>query len=312
MTASGVYTYEPTLNEVLAQSFYALQIGQDGETLTGDFYNAARPLLNQMLKAWEGQGIHLWTMKEGTLFLRVGQSVYPFGDATTHLANDYTYTLTSAAADEGDTVLLVDDTTGFVNGNPIGVIGSDNDLQWFTISSFVADTSVTLSSALLTDVAQYAVIYTYTLNSFIPVVRIIDVRRKQVEDYEVPINFLSREDYMSLPNKDQPGNAIQAYYSRQIPYGTMYVWNAPSSAVPVLRFTYERKLQIMTEAEQTFDVPENWYDAIVYNLALRLIPVYGCAPQRKADLVILAQSSLDMALGFDTDLYPITVNLQRH
>lgn len=312
MTTSGVYTYEPTLNEVLAQAYYALQIGMDGETLSGDFYNTARPLLNAMLKAWEGQGIHLWTMKEGTLFLRVGQSVYPFGDSSTKLANDYYATYVTASASAGAVTLQVEDTAGFANGNPIGVIGEDQDLQWFTISSFVPDTSVTLSSGVLTDIAENAVVYTYTLNSFIPVVRVLDVRRKQMTDYEIPINFISREEYMSLPNKDQPGNAIQAYYSRQIPYGTMYVWNAPASAVPVLRFTYERKLQIMTEATQTFDVPENWYEAITYNLALKLIPIYGCSPSRKMDIQQLAKTSLDLALSFDTDLYPITLNLQRY
>ncbi len=311
MTTSGVYTYEPTLNDVLSQSYYALQIGQDGETLTGEFFNKARPLLNQMLKAWEGQGIHLWTMKEGTLFLRVGQSEYPFGDSTTHLANAYYTTETTAAAIVGATTISVDDTEGFANGNPIGFIDEDGDLQWRLIASFVADTSVTITVALTTALEDEATVYTYTLNSFIPVVRILDVRRKQLTDYEIPINFASREEYMSLPNKNQPGTPIQAYYSRQIPYGTMYVWNAPYSAVPVIRFTYERKLQIMTEADETFDVPENWYDAIVYNLSLRLIPVFGCSPGRKADIQILAKDSLDMALGFDTDLYPITVNLQR-
>lgn len=312
MTTSGVYTFEPSLNDILSQSYYALQIGQDGETLSGDFFNKAKPLLNQMLKAWEGQGIHLWTMKEGTLFLRVGQSVYPFGDATTHLANDYYTTETTAAAIVGATTISVADTEGFANGNPIGFIDEDGDLQWRLISSFVADTSVTVTAALTVALDDEAAIYTYTLNSFIPVVRILDVRRKQMTDYEVPINFVSREEYMSLPNKDQPGNAIQAYYSRQIPHGTMYVWKAPYSAVPVLRFTYERKLQIMTEATQTFDVPENWYDAIVYNLSLRLMTIYGCSPGRKIDLQVLAKGALDMALNFDTDLYPITVNLQRY
>lgn len=312
MTTSGVYDLSLTLNQISERAFQTLQIGMEGETLTGNFYNIARDYINTMIKEWENQGIHLWTMKEGTLFLRVGQSVYPFGDATTHLANDYYSSHASAAVAAGQTVITVPSTVGFANGNPIGVVGEDSDLQWFTIASFVADTSVTLSSPLLTDVVENAVIYTYTLDSFIPVVRILDVRRKQLTEYEIPINFISREEYMSLPNKDQPGNAIQAYYSRQLPYGTMYVWNAPSSSVPVLRFTYERKLQIMVEPEDTFDLPESWYGALIYNLAERLIPIYGCSPKRSVEIKALAMSSLDNALGFDTDLYPITINMQRY
>jgi hypothetical protein len=312
MSLSGVYDLSLTLTDVSDRAYEALQIGMDGETMTGGFYNKARDFLNMMIKEWENQGIHLWTMKEGTLFLRVGQSIYPFGDSTTKLANEYYTTYVTTAATTGATVLLVEDTAGFVNGNPIGVIGEDNDLQWFTIASFVADTSVTLSGGVLTDIVENAVIYTYTLNSFVPVVRILDVRRKQLTDYEIPILFISREKYMSLPNKNQPGNAIQAYYSRQLPYGTMYVWNAPSTSVPVLRFTYERKLQIMVNQSDTFDLPESWYGALIYNLAVRLIPVYGCSSKRAMEIKELAMSTLNNALGFDTDVYPITINMQRY
>lgn len=311
MATSNVYDLSLTLNQVSERAYSSLQIGQDGETLSGGFYNKARDFLNMMIKEWENQGIHLWTMKEGTLFLRVGQSVYPFGDSSTKLANDYYATYVTAAATIGTTTLSVYDTTGFVNGQPIGVVGSDNDLQWFTISSFVADTSVTLSSGVLTDIVENAIIYTYP-DTFVPVTRILDVRRKQLTDYEIPINFISREEYMSLPNKDQPGNASQAYYSRQLPYGTMYVWNAPSSSVPVLRFTYERKLQIMVNPDDTFDLPESWYGALIYNLAVRLKPIYGCSPKRSLEIESLAKSTLDNALGFDTDVYPITINMQRY
>lgn len=311
MSTSGVYAFDLTLGDVCERAYASLQIGQDGETLSGGFYNTARDFINMMIKEWENQGIHLWTMKEGTLFLSVGESVYPFGSATTHLANDYYTTATTAAAAIGASVLLVEDTAGFVNGQPIGVINGDADLEWFTISSFVANVSVTLSGTLAVAVADEAIVYTYP-NTFVPVVRILDVRRKQLTDYEIPMNFVSREEYMSLPNKDQPGTAIQAYYSRQLPYGTMYVWNAPSSAVPVLRFTYERKLQVMVDNTDTFDLPESWMGAIIYNLAVRLIPIYGCSQKRSMEIAALAQSTLSNALGFDTDIYPITLNLQRH
>jgi len=311
MATSGVYAFDLTLSDVAERAYASLQIGQDGETLSGSFYNTARDFINMMIKEWENQGIHLWTMKEGTLFLTVGQSVYPFGSATTHLANDHYATETTAAAAVGASTLLVDDTTGFVNGQPIGVINEDSDLEWFTITSFVANTSVLLSGTLAIAVEDEAVVYTYP-NTFVPVVRILDVRRKQLTDYEIPINFVSREEYMSLPNKDQPGTVIQAYYSRQLPYGTMYAWNAPSSSVPVIRFTYERKLQIMVNNTDTFDLPESWMGAIIYNLAIRLIPIYGCSQKRSMELQALATSTLNNALGFDTDIYPITLNLQRH
>ena len=56
MTTSGVYNLETSLNELLAETADILQIGADGETLSGDFRVRATRTLNLMLKAWEGSG----------------------------------------------------------------------------------------------------------------------------------------------------------------------------------------------------------------------------------------------------------------
>ena len=311
MATSGTYSLATSLNELLEESFDLLQIGQDGETLSGDMLQRGRRTLNFMLKAWEGQGLHLWVFETGTLFLTIGQNSYAFGDATTHLANDYNETTTDAVEAIGQTEISVTSTTGFAVNDPIGVVTDDNDLHWSTIASFVANDTVTLNDALLVAAASGNVVYHYTLDSFKPVSRVTSVRRKETTDYEVPIKFLSKEDYEQLPNKNQNGTVIQTYYSRLQPTGTMFVWNPPVSAIPVIRFSYERQIQIMEEAANTFDLPEQWFECIAYNLAVRLIPKYGCTPQRSAELKQLAMESLDVALGFDVANYPITVKMRQ-
>lgn len=309
MATSGVYALELTLNGLLEQAYGELQIGQDGETLSAGFYNKAKPRLNTMLKTWEAQGIHLWTMEEGVLFLDVGVAEYPF--STAKVANTYYETTLDADEAIGQTTLSVASTANMAVDMPIGVIGTDNDLQWSTIASFVTNDTVTINDALTVAATSGAQVYYYPTTTFKPVSRILNVRRKEGTAYEVPINYESRDYYMSLPNKTNQGYPVVAYYSRQIPTGTMYVWNAPSSAVPVIRFTYERQIQIMSSSTDTFDVPEYWYEAIKYNLAKRLIPVFGCGAGRAALIADLAKETLDTALSFDTTLYPITVNMSR-
>ena len=92
----------------------------------------------------------------------------------------------------------------------------------------------------------------------------------------------------------------------------MFVWNPPVSAIPVLRFSYERRIQIMEDPTDTFDMPEDWYEAITWNLAKRLIPKFGCTIERAAEIRANATESLDIALGFDSAPYPITVNMREH
>ena len=317
MATSGTYNLSLTLNEILEETFDQLQIGADGESLSGDMKNRGKKTLNIMLKAWEGQGIHLWTYEEGTLFLEVGRSEYPFGDATVHVANTFYQTTTDADEAIGQTVISVTSTANMSVNDPIGIVVDDNTLHWSTIASIVTNDTVTINDALTVAASSGAVVYYYPATpAFKPVSRLATgrqaVRRRESEGYEIPINNLSREDYQNLPNKNQNGTVIQTYYSRLQPTGTMFVWNAPVSAKPVLRFSYERRIQVMEDADDTFDMPEDWYEAIVFNLAQRLIPKYSCTPQRALEIKELAKNALDVALGFDTAGYPITVNMRQH
>ncbi len=312
MATSGNYNLETNLNQLLAESADILQIGADGESLSGDFKTRATNTLNFMLKAWEGQSIHLWTYETGTLFLTIGQASYPFGDATTHLANDFNETTTDADEAIGQTVISVTSTSGFANNDPIGIVDDVNEIHWTTIVSFVADDTVTINDALTVATSSGNVVYQYTLNSFRPVSRITSVRRRETTNNEVPINFLSKEDYENLPDKESTGTVIQTYYERKQPTGTMFVWVTPVSGIPFLRFSYERRIQIVSDPEDTFDMPEDWFEAITWNLAKRLIPKFGCSAERAILIRDQAAESLDVALGFDSAPYPITVQMRQH
>ena len=169
MATSGTYNLSTTLNELLEESFDLLQVGADGETLSGNEYSRGKKTLNFMLKAWEGQGIHLWTYETGTLFLTIGQSSYAFGDATTHLANDYNQTTTDADEAIGQTVISVTSTSGFANNDPIGIVDDNNEIHWSTIVSFVADDTVTINDALTVAASSGNIVYHYMLSSFKPV-----------------------------------------------------------------------------------------------------------------------------------------------
>jgi hypothetical protein len=402
MTTSNEYRLDLTLNDVIFEAYDLLQVAADGETIVGGLFNRARDSVNIMLKLWESQGIHLWTMTEGSLFLQVERDKNDFrlegfealtADASVvHLANEFVQRTITADVAVSTLLLPMEDVTNLTVGSQIGAINGDNDLDWYVVME-ITGLNVTLSRPTDNALSSGTVIYSYdyfnfstltapellgatvldvvdttiynvgdsvlihlTNNStderiisavnqgantititvgltdaagvgeevvnittrlqpaFKPVKRILNdnVRRRESTNYEIPIVFQSRKDYFDLPNKNQPGTPIQAYYDRQIPQGVMYLWNSPSSAVSIINFTYERKIQVMTEATQTFDLPEDWYDAITYNLAKRLISKVGCSQERKADIVSAAQEYLDNALAFDQAVYPIRLKPQRY
>lgn len=309
MAVSGVYTLDLTLNEVLIETFDRLQIGADGETLDGDMQQRGKRALNLMIKEWEQQGIHLWSYTEGTLFLQVGQSEYNF--ATANLTNEWFETTLAADAAISATSITVTSDADMLVGDNIGIVLADNNLQWTTIATLPGSNVVTLDDALTGAASNGSFVRNYR-DTFIPVKRVLDVRRREGSDYEIPIVFESRKDYFNLPNKESQGTPIQAYYQRGRDNGTMFLWNTPSSSISVINFTYERALQIMVNLTDTLDFPEEFQEAVISNLAVKLIPKYGASIELAQELKLWAADSLSLALNFDSSIYPIEMELEQY
>lgn len=321
MSTSGIYTLSKTLNEVAAEAFDLLQVGADGETLGGDMIGRAKASLNLMLKEWQTQGIHLWSYTEGSLFLAVGQEKYDFREATTHIANTWFETTTTAATIAGANTIEVTNADDIQDEDVIGVIQNDNNLFWTTVNGAPAGLTVTLTDNITLPTISGAFVRNYrvgtaTAPELIPVSRILNVRRQESTDYEIPIVFESRQDYFDLPNKSQVGTPIQAYYSRQDlageTSGIMYLWNSPISSVPVINFTYERKIQIMVNEDDTLDVPDYAQDAVIYNLAVKLIPKYGASTGLATWIKGEAQTLKNDLLAYDSAVYPIKMKMRRY
>lgn len=311
MALSGDYELQLTFDDVAQEVMELLQVVGDGETITTAMKDKIKPTLNIMLKAWEGQGIHLWSFTEGTLFLQTGQAEYDLRDAATRITNTWTETTVAVDALAGASTITVTSADDILNGDRIGIITDVNDLFWTTVNGAPAGEVVTLTDVLPTDVASGSIVYNYT-DDIIPVRRVLEVRRRDSTDYEIPINFESREDYFDLPNKSSLGLPIQAYYSRQETQGIFYLWTTPNDARTVINFTYERELQIITDDANNFDVPSYWGEAVVYNLANRLTYKFATSPERKQMIVADAGRSLDEALSFDDAVYDIEVKVQRY
>lgn len=307
MTTSGVYRHSVNFNEIAEEALDLLQIGADGETLSGDMQQRCRRTINFMLKAWEGQGIHLWTFHEGSLFLVPGQAEYNF--ATANLANTWYETTLSSAEALGQNVLSCTSTTNMTVADNIGIVLDDKTLHWTTIVSKTS-TTVTIANVLPSAAASGNTVRNYAPSTFIPVTRIMETRRRESTDYEIDMNFESRKDYFHLPDKVSTGQPIQSYFSRQNQDGLMYLWPSPNDAEIVINFTYERPIQTIEAGTDTLDIPNYWYEAVIYGLAERLILKFGCGKDRAIFIKDAARNALDIALEYDTDLYPIKVNMR--
>jgi hypothetical protein len=108
--------------------------------------------LNSMLRHLQADGYHIWRTEEVTFFLSPGQRVYDIG--STGLDNAArTYVETTLAIDATSGSIYVDDATGILTNNYVGVLLDDGTVFWSMASSVVgtgivlAGTPTTTASA---------------------------------------------------------------------------------------------------------------------------------------------------------------------
>ena len=102
----------------------------------------------------------------------------------------------------------------------------------------------------------------------------LDVRITRSSN-DIPMFELSREEYYALPNKTTEGYPTSWFYDRQRSSGTLYVWPSPDSTAGTLKFTYLRTIMDLDAGANNMDLPQEWYDAVITNLAARIVREHG-------------------------------------
>jgi hypothetical protein len=125
---------------------------------------------------------------------------------------------------------------------------------------------------------------------------------------EIPMARLNRDDYVNLPNKAFQGRPLQFWVDRLLNAPVLYLWPVPSPQFVTAQVVVWVKRYIMDVGTMTqeIEIPQRWYDAIVYVLASRLAEeTPSVDPQMIAILDQKAQRSLLEAENEERDNSPI-------
>lgn len=275
MTTSGSSDFTQTRDQIISDALSILAILSAGETATAADITFCSNILNKMVKAWMGQGIHLWTEESGTLFLVSGQAQYNLiAGASGAKASDGTSTVeTTLAANASGLTITVASSTGMTIGDAIGIAESNTVITWTTISNIVG-TTITLAGSLVGTAPSGNAVFTYTTQ--LPrVLSIQSARLRNLNNFDKMMEIKPREDYMRIPQKLITGDPIILYYSPQMTQGQVFIWPTPSNVNNRIEVTYLRQLQDFDSSSDTPDLPQEWLEALTYNLAVRIAPAYG-------------------------------------
>ena len=82
-----------------------------------------------------------------------------------------------------------------------------------------------------------------TLNRIRPL-RLLYATRKTT-NVDIPLEIISRQEYLDLPNKDQEGPPVVAYYDPQLTNGEVFVWFTGDSGHLSLTITLTDPIELL-------------------------------------------------------------------
>lgn len=279
MATSGTATFSRTRDQFIGRALRICNAFEAGETPDDQSVQDAAAALNSMVKHWQASGIHIWRTTEATLFLQAAQSRYTIAtDSSDHASESFTETTLTAAALDGATTITVASISGISSTYYIGVQVDDGTIHWTTVNGAPSGSTVTLTAALDDSAANGSSVFVYQTKLVRPL-RIISARRYNfIDDIETPISEYDRVEYQELPNKSSTGEVAGFYYNRRggaNSSGLLYVWPVPSAVEGALKLTVARPIEDFSAAGNTSDLPQEWIQAIEWNLADQIADEYG-------------------------------------
>lgn len=309
MATSGTATFSRNRDQIIKAAARRVGAIEAGETPDAGIVTDFAEALNAMVKAWQADGLYVWTSTEGILFPQLEQSRYTLSTTSTDkAAGAYVATALSADALIGATSITVDSITGISNADNIGVQLDDGTLDWSTVSGAPSGSTIVMAAGLGDSVSDGALVLTYTTNIVRPL-KILSARRfNLISEIETPLDEMDRAEYFEQPNKSNAGTPTSFFYDRRggaNTSGYFYLWPEPGSVEDAIKFTFARPIQDFSVAGDDADLPQEWFKALISNLAFEMADDFDVPPVKYARLEKRAAIDLAKVTSWETELMQV-------
>ena len=266
MSTSGSIDFTLTRDTLIKAALqYCNYIGE-GDTPSATQYSEAATLLNMMVKAWMSEGMQLWATKRGYVLPTTGVSSGIFG--TDHIVTAYTRTTLSAAAAASASTITVTSATGFADTQPIGIELTSGVMHWTTINGAPSGTTITLTTALPTAAASGLNVYTYVSTTrIVTPKRILDANiLYPATGVGMQITQISQYQYYAFSNRTTASLPNQYYFDPQLS-PALFWYPRFNTGNAIIEFTFLRTFEDFDATGDNPDFPQEYYLALVVNLA---------------------------------------------
>lgn len=285
MAVSASKDFQPNVAEYIEEAFERCGL----ELRTGYDARTARRSLNFLFADWANRGLNQWTIEQVTQNLIVGIIEYPVGTITLSVAASGSFTIgetitggTSAAT---AAIITAPTATSMTITVPSGTFAAAE-----TITGGTSGATTTVSSVVSLENVQATI---DTLSAVI---------RRSGQD--ISINSVSRDTYLTIPDKTTTGRPVQYYVNRQIT-PVVLVWPSPENSTDQLIYDRLVRMDDADTSVNTVEMPFRFYPCLVAGLAYYL--ALKRVPDKVALLKGLYEEEFERAAQEDRDIPSITL-----
>lgn len=298
MTTSGSTDFSVTRNDLIQAALEKIGVIADGETPSASQYTKGALSLNMLVKAFQADGMPLWAIKQGYVLPTTSTSSISLGPSGGNATLSYVTTTATAAGSTAATTITVSSITGISASDYIGIALTDNSMQWTTVSGAPAGSTITLATGLTSAMSSGARIYTYTTKLQRPLKIIAAFRKVSSSLARSPINVVAKDQIYSFGTLDSSGTPNQVAYDPQLSSGKLIIYPQFYGGDNLIELTFQTPFEDFDASSDEPSFPQEWFLAIVYNLAWVLSPDYGMPPTDRDKLSKEAMYWHEMALSF--------------
>ena len=278
MSTSGSIDFTVTRDQIITEALEQLGVLEPGTTANADDVTSAAFTLNMMVKAWQVDGLNVYSVKRGYLFMEQSKTEYTLSANGDRYTYDYTKQTIDGAVTSGAGTVDLTDATDFVNGDNIGLYQSDGTMLWTTGTK--AANTITLGTNTTADIDDDATVYFFTDKADNPD-RVINASLRNDSLNERPIDLMSRTEWSELSNKTYDGSTTQVFFDLRVSDPSLFVWPQTSDPRDILILWIKRIREDFDASGDNPDFPQRWYLPLALNLAVLIGPKFGAPSTNK-------------------------------
>ena len=276
MATSSSTNFELDVADYIEEAFERCGL----EVRTGYDLKTAKRSLNLMLAEWSNRGLNQWTIQQTSITMASGIAEYPAGTLTMTVGASGSFSVgeTITGGDTASITSLPSATTMAIT------IPSGTFTATETITGGTSSATTTVSAVV--DLAN--------VQSTIDLLSVVVTRSST----DFSLNRISRDDYISIPNKATTGRPSQFFIDRQVT-PILKVWPVPDKNTDIVKFDRLTRMDDADTYTNTADLPFRFYPCLVAGLAYYIS--VKRAPDRIQFLKGIYEEEFERAMTEDRD-----------